>query len=244
MNSENNQEVSHHARSVLSQHFFCVLSTQSVKFPGYPFGSVVPYCFDYQGRPLILISRLAQHTRNIIENPKLSMVILERTEGNVQTDARITLLAQAIKLSDDLVADGAARYYRFFPAAQGYHTDLDFEFYYLAIETMRFIPGFGQARWLSPGQVLLPNPFSREQEERIVTHMNEDHGDALLHYHQSAPIHEKETRSINPEHVEMVAIDAEGIVLRVNDGLERIAFSRPVHNPGEARQILVEMASD
>ena len=231
------------ARKVLNQHFYGVLATQSQKFPGYPFGSVVPFCSDYQGNPLMLISRLAQHTQNLQQCDKVSLVILGRTQGNVQTDARLTLVAQAVKVAGDEVDDCAARYYRHFPAAQGYHTELDFEFYRFAVQTMRFIPGFGQARWLSAGEVLQANPFSRAEEERIVNHMNEDHQDALLHYHQSAPMNESYVGSINPESIAMVAIDGEGLALRVNDDLERIQYPRTVTNPGEARQVLVEMAT-
>lgn len=232
------------ARRVLNQHFSGVLSTLSVKFSGHPFGSVVPFCLDYTGKPLLLISRLAQHTRNIEHDARVSLLILDRTgqHGNVQTDARLTLVGQAGKVAVPDISACAARYYRHFPDARGYHTELDFEFYRLDIETLRFIAGFGQARWLAPGQVTLPNPFSAEEEARIVGHMNEDHRDALLHYHQSAPIHDKDTSEINPDRVEMVAIDGEGIVLRVNEGLERIQFSRRIQTTADARQILVEMA--
>ncbi len=244
-NQEAGPDAGNMARRVLNQHFFGVLSTLSVKFTGHPFGSVVPFCLDYTGKPLLLISRLAQHTHNIQSDPRVSLLILDRpadNEGNVQTDARLTLVGQACKVADPDVEASAARYYRHFPEAKGYHTELDFEFYTLSIETLRFISGFGQARWLSAGQVVLPNPFTLEEEARIVGHMNEDHRDALLHYHQSAPIQGNETSEINPDLVEMVAIDAEGIVLRVNEGLERILFSRRIQTTAEARQILVEMA--
>ena len=233
------------ARLILNQHFHGVLSTISEKFSGHPFGSVVPYCLDYRGQPLILISRLAQHTRNLQKDPRLSLLVLDRapvSRGNVQTDARLTLVGEAVKVPDAELEDCSQRYYRHFPDTVGYHSELDFEFYTLKITTMRFIPGFGQACWLSGETVRQPNPFSAKEEHRIVAHMNDDHGDALLHYHQSAPIKDSDCAQINPERVEMVAIDAEGLVLRVNEGLERIQFSRQVKNPGEARQILVEMA--
>ena len=248
MNTQSNEPGeanSDKARLILNQHFHGVLSTISEKFNGHPFGSVVPYCLDYQGQPLILISRLAQHTRNLQKDPRLSLLVLDRApvrRGNIQTDARLTLVGEAVKVPDNAVEPCAQRYYRHFPDTVGYHSELDFEFYPLKIDTLRFIPGFGQACWLSGESVLRPNPFSAEEEHRIVTHMNDDHGDALLHYHQRAPIKDNETAEMNPERVAMVAIDAEGLVLRVNEGLERLQFCRQVKNPGEARQILVEMA--
>ncbi|MCG8669633.1 MAG: DUF2470 domain-containing protein [Pseudomonadales bacterium] len=227
------------ARKVLGENFFGVLSTHSKKFPGHPFGSVVPYCLDRKGVPLILISRLAQHTQNINEDNKVSLVVLERTTGNVQTDARLTLVGVAEKVSTDEVDDCAQRYYGHFPSAQGYHTELDFEFYRLGVEAMRYIPGFGQARWVSPSEVFKPNPFSPEAEARIVGHMNDDHGDALLHYYQVAPIAEKKD---DVTAVTMAGIDSEGLALVVDEDLYRIEFSREVTDPMEARQMLVEMA--
>lgn len=229
------------ARRVLLEHFYGVLSTNSKKFPGHPFGSVVPYCLSDEGTPLILISRLAQHTQNIQQDNKVSLVILGRTAGNVQTDARLTMLAEVHKVPAEKVETSAERYYQHFPSSKGYHTELDFEFYTLSIETMRYIPGFGQARWLSPGEVLLPNPFSSAEEARIVGHMNEDHGDALLHYYNSAPIPNKSS-ALGIEQVCMAGIDGEGLALRVDEDIYRIEFPRTVANPLEARQMLVEMA--
>ncbi|MCG8312717.1 MAG: DUF2470 domain-containing protein [Pseudomonadales bacterium] len=233
------------ARYVLQQHFYGVLSTLSQKFPDYPYGSVVPYCLDQQGRPLILVSRLAQHTQNIAKHPKVSLVILDRLKdnSNVQTDARLTLLGTAEKVPDEHIEACATRYYQHFPQAQGYHTELDFEFYVLQLDQMRFIPGFGQARWLSPSEVLLPNPFQIDVEFRMVNHMNEDHQDALLHYLQSAPSQLIELSDAGATELAMTAIDSEGIVIRVDQQLQRIQFPSAVTNPMEARQMLVEMAT-
>lgn len=58
-------EAAKHARELLLKEYRGVLSTLSKAMPGFPFGSVVPYCLDEQGRPLILISRIAQHTHNL-----------------------------------------------------------------------------------------------------------------------------------------------------------------------------------
>jgi len=224
------------ARQVLHSVFSGVLSTHSSKYPGYPFGSVVPFCLDQSGQPLLLISRLAQHTRNITENPKVSLTLLEHRpeQGDIQQVERLTLIADAAPVAD--VADAAQRYYRCFPQARGYHEELDFDFYRLDLVQLRFIEGFGQARWLSPGDVVLANPFSAEQLVRIVDHMNEDHGDAIQHYCalQAIP---------NPQQdATMASIDSEGMALRVENRLQRVEFSRTVTTSEEARAILVELA--
>ncbi|MAR89951.1 MAG: heme iron utilization protein [Pseudomonadales bacterium] len=224
------------ARQALQSCFSGVLSTLSQKFSGYPFGSVVPFCLDLSGRPLILISRLAQHTRNIAAHPQLSLTLLasDPAQGDVQQNERLTLLADAEPVADSEAA--ATIYYRCFPQASGYQKQLDFEFYCLYPVQLRYIQGFGQARWLSPGEVIRPNPFSAEQWAGIVDHMNEDHRDAITHYCQLAGL------PGGAENASMAGIDGEGMTLRVNRRLHRVEFAQNVTTSEQARAILVEMA--
>ena len=75
------------ARSLMMSEYQGILSTISVEAQGYPFGSVTPYCFDSQGRPVILISRIAQHTKNILADPKVSLIVMERDVDDIQATA-------------------------------------------------------------------------------------------------------------------------------------------------------------
>src|SRR5690606_2377623 len=92
------EKASKHARELLLKEYQGVLSTQSKALPGYPFGSVVPYCLDEQGRPLILISRIAQHTRNLQQDGRCSLLVGERGAADIQAAGRLTLLADAQQL--------------------------------------------------------------------------------------------------------------------------------------------------
>ena len=80
------------------QFLFCahkgILSTHSAKFDGYPFGSVAPFVLNHQGMPTILISTIAEHTKNIIQNAHVSLVVFEN-ENDLQANARLTLLANS-----------------------------------------------------------------------------------------------------------------------------------------------------
>lgn len=243
------------ARRLIREHFWGVLSTHSKKYPGYPFGSVVPVCPDYNGMPLILISKLAQHTQNIQETPQVSLTLVENSEsGSVQTEARATLLADAHLIPAEAVDAAAERYYRYFPDSRGYHTELDFVFYRLTPITIRYIGGFGQIHWLSPA-LLTSNPFTPEQERSIVEHMNNDHADALVLYWRHAGL-AKASEALSDKlmgdeaasdelgklaRVTMVAIDNESLVMRSGQHLAAIPLLTPVSNPGEARQCLVAM---
>ena len=84
------------ARELLLQNSFGVLSTISLDVPGYPFGSVTPYCVDDQCCPLIYISQIAQHTRNILKDPRVSLTIVEGGDSDdVQARGRVTVIANA-----------------------------------------------------------------------------------------------------------------------------------------------------
>lgn len=225
------------ARQVLLQEYYGVLSTLSVEVEGYPFGSVVPYSLDRAGRPVILISRIAQHTKNIWANPKVSLIILQKGSDDVQAEGRLTVVGDAEQISNaDEIDDVAERYYRSFPQAVDYHKTHDFNFYRINPLKLRFIGGFGKIRWLEPEKFLLANPFSREQEAGIVNHMNADHADAILKYCEQANFEIKP--DVKPV---MTGIDAEGLHVLLGQRVVRINFSRRVENPKQAREILVEM---
>ena len=88
-------QVAKNARELLLKEYRGALSTLSKAMPGFPFGSVVPYCLDAQGQPIILISRIAQHTHNLQKDPKCSLLVGEREADDVQAVGRLTYLAEA-----------------------------------------------------------------------------------------------------------------------------------------------------
>ena len=174
---ENNE-----ARRLFLQQSFGVLSTISLDVPGYPFGSITPYCADRQCRPVIYISRIAQHTQNILADSRVSLTVLENADsGDVQARGRLTCIANARPLSKD-EEDVSERYFRYVPQARDYAGTHDFEFFRLELVRVRFIGGFGRIYWIEPDQFISQNPFSPSQEARILQHMNEGHMAALRHY--------------------------------------------------------------
>jgi hypothetical protein len=223
-----------HARELLLKEYRGALSTHSKSMPGFPFGSVVPYCLDGQGRPLILISRIAQHTQNLQQDARCSLLVGERGAEDVQAAGRLTLLAEARRLTEeDAIAAAAERYYRYFPDSSDYHTAHDFDFWVLEPVRWRFIGGFGAIHWLQA--VNLANPHAGEPERSMVEHMNDDHAAAIAHYVQLAglPAHEL---------AQLAGIDSEGFHLRIGKGLHWLAFPTSCNNPGAVRQALVLLA--
>ena len=238
-----------HARELLLKEYRGVLSTHSKAMPGFPFGSVVPYCLDAQGWPLILISRIAQHTHNLKQDAKCSLFVGERGAEDVQAVGRLTLLAEARQLCDQAAIDAAAaRYYRYFPEAEDYHRAHDFDFWRLEPVRWRYIGGFGAIHWLA--QVALANPFAAAvdtvaataaavdaggSEQGMLEHMNADHASAIAHYVALAGL---------PTQLpaELVGIDSEGFHLRIGQSVYWLAFATPCNTPVEVRQAFVSLA--
>lgn len=211
-----------------------VLSTHSRRFEGYPFGSVAPFVLDHDGHPLILISTIAEHTKNIQQNPHVSLIAFDPASPDMQAGARLTLLGEAV-LADK--QDGAlrARYLRYFPQAAQYFDMHDFLFHRIEITQARYIGGFGNIHWI-PGDELraAPNQLAA-QEAGIVAHMNEDHTDSLQAYCRH--LHAMDANS-----VEMVGIDTDGFDLRADGNMLRCDFETPISDAQSARAALVALS--
>jgi putative heme iron utilization protein len=221
------------ARSLLNHQSLGVLSTHSVDVGGYPFGSIAPYVLNYQGEPVILISDIAQHTRNIKHNNKVSLTIIDHSLDDPQASGRLTWIgdAEPVDPSDTAIHE---RYLRYFPAAASYFETHDFSLYVIHLKRARFIGGFGQIYWVEPVEMLLDNPFQRS-EQGVVDHMNQDHQQALFHYCRAL-------KGVSVETVAMTGIDREGFDLLADGRKLRIDFDAPISSVEEARAALVKLA--
>jgi heme oxygenase (biliverdin-IX-beta and delta-forming) len=225
------------ARDLFLSDYQGILSTHSVDVSGYPFGSVVPYCLNKNGLPIILISAIAQHTKNILSDPKVSLTV---TEGDgvddLQTVGRVTYLGDA-EMLDQNDTDSIERYYTYFPQSRDYHQVHDFDFYIIKPVRIRFIGGFGQIFWIEKDEFILANPFTLGEEKQMLDHMNADHYEAIRHYCELCTIPYKVSQTL-----EMIGIDSEGFHLRVGSRIHRINFTESVFTAEEVRACLVEMA--
>jgi len=211
-----------------------ILSTHSAKHAGYPYGSVVPYVTDQDGMPTILISTLAEHTKNIIENPLVSLIAFDH-ESDLQANARLTLLAKA-KPEDKQNALLRKRYLRYLPQAAQYFEMHDFSFYTLQITHARYIAGFGKMGWIEGEDFQLPSNLLFTEESSILEHMNQDHTENLKAYCQHF-------HGITPTSVDMIGIDCLGFDVRIDDAQAlRFNFENAISNAKEARIALVDMA--
>ena len=211
-----------------------ILCTHSAKFEGYPFGSVAPFVLNHQGMPTILISTIAEHTKNIIQNSKVSLVVFSN-EDDLQANARLTLLGTAEQTDKNNVLM-RERYLRYIPQATQYFDMHDFNFYTVYITHARYIAGFGKMGWVEGDSMNIPsNPLFIE-EAGILEHMNADHVINLKTYCQY--FHHTKT-----DLVEMIGIDSLGFDVRIDeDVILRFNFDAPISNAQEARAALINMA--
>jgi heme iron utilization protein len=223
------------ARCRLRAHRYGLLSTHSRAVDGYPFGSVVPYVLDHDGCPVMLISRLAEHTKNLAADARVSLLIHDAGDDaqNVQAQARVTLLGKAELVADPLTI--APRYERYFPATQGYRTQLDFEFWRIAPVTLRAIAGFAKVHWVSREAYAPPANTLAEDEPGILDHMNTDHAHTLIDYCRLQSMSGVVTAT-------MIGIDCDGFDLNADGKRIRFDFEAPVTDAQAVRAALVALA--
>jgi putative heme iron utilization protein len=216
-----------------------MLATLSRKHPGHPFASVMPYALDEQGRPLFLISSMAMHTQNLAADPRASLLVTQATEGDPLAAGRVTLMGEAHRVPEAETPEVRAAYLARHPNA-AYWVDFDdFGFWRLEPADLYFVGGFGAMDWVSAAGYLAaePDPLA-DASERILEHMNEDHGEALLAYARAAAAEP-------PDEATMVSVDRLGFRLRLRTGERvhgvRIPFPREVRTAAECRDVLVEM---
>jgi putative heme iron utilization protein len=204
---------------LLTSCFHALLSTHSVKFPGYPFGSLLPLCRDQKGHPILLISHLAQHTRNLVSNPLCSLTLSESIKGDIQQLSRLTCLGSAQPLSSTSAAE---RYFRYFPEGRHYHEELHFDFYRLNIEQYYFIGGFGAVRWFEQSGISSPTPFSTPDETELLFRLNGNDHKMLHRYMSHCGI------STDASVIEAVGADPHGLDIRYEQHLQRVPFPHPL----------------
>ncbi len=222
-------------RFVRGQHSG-VLATISQRVAGFPFGSVAPFILDQAGCPVILISTLAEHTRNIDADPRVSLIV-QPYSPDMQVAGRVTVLGRALRLADKSAL--GPRYLRFHPQAEHYFAMHDFGFYRIEPVRIRYIGGFGKIHWVEPAQYLLAETALSAQEDEILQHMNSDHAETLRAYC-------RHVHAVEPAQATMIGIDPDGFDVRCavagEERVLRFDFAAPVLDALQARQALVALA--
>ncbi len=206
---------------------------------GFPYASLVSVATDSSGAPLLLLSRLARHTRNLMADPRASLLIeAARPEGDPLQASRVTVLGH---LAQAQAATYRRRYLLRHPEADLYAGFADFSFYRLDVAGAHLVGGFGRIVDLGPQQVLIELEGCEDliaAEDDIIAHMNADHADAVALYVQHAT-----DQPAAPGQWRMAGIDPEGCDLVAPGRALRIVFSSPIRTPPDARRMLASLAA-
>lgn len=233
--SEKSETVARHARHLMHRLAQGVLSTHSLELEGYPFGSIVTFCTDGLGQPVMLLSDIAQHTANIQANPRVSLTLAEVAD-DAQAAGRLTLLGDVERIGDAKASGIAERYLRRFPAAARYHETHDFAYYRLRLVRARYIGGFGRIHWVEPQDLKLVNPFLGDAERGMCDHMNDDHADAMRDFLRMAGV-----KDFGESAPQMSGIDPEGCEVRLGKKFHRFDFDAPALDAKAVRMAMVAL---
>jgi heme oxygenase (biliverdin-IX-beta and delta-forming) len=202
---------------------------------GDPYCSLVNVATTIGGSPVLLLSKLAVHTKNLLSDARASLMLDERKEGDPLEGARVMLMGRCVK--DDDAATPVA-YLRRHPDAEMYANFADFSFYRMEVGGAHLVAGFGRIVDLKPQDVLTDVADAKaivEAEADAIAHMNTDHADACRLY---------ATRLLGAGDGDWrcVGIDPEGIELQNGRMALRLPFPRRIIALGTLRTALKELA--
>jgi putative heme iron utilization protein len=208
---------------------------------GFPFGSLVSHAVDPSGRPLLLLSDLAEHSRNLAGDPRASLMATEVGTGDPLALARVTVIGRVGELQGDERAAALEIYQEAQPGAF-YAGFADFRLYRLDVESVRYVGGFGRMSWVDAESYAEaePDPL-RPHAERIIAHMNDDHADSLVLFCRRFADRPATTEA------RMVAVDRYGFAVLATDeagGQEtavRLPFEEQMDTPNAVRKAMVEL---
>jgi putative heme iron utilization protein len=207
---------------------------------GDPYCSLVNVAANPDATPILLISRLAVHTKNVLADARVSLMLDERVAGDPLEGARIMVAGQAQELSGDAAKMARRRYLAAHPSAEGFADFKDFAFFRIVPSGLHLVAGFGRIIDLKPAQFLTEISDAAdllETEANAVAHMNEDHREAMNLY---------ATKLLGAEAAEWrcTGCDPEGMDMQAEARTLRLEFPERVLTGAEMRKMLVRLAGE
>ncbi len=204
---------------------------------GDPYCSLVNVASSADGSPLLLISRLAIHTQNILADSRVSLMLDERKEGDPLEGARVMVMGHAVVTTDE---NDRRRYLARQPEAEMFAGFGDFAFYKITISMAHLVAGFGRIVDLKPQDILVDLAGADDllaAEAGAAAHMNEDHADACRLY---------ATKLLGAPDGDWrcVGFDPEGLELQNGRAALRLPFPQRVDGAGPLRAMLVKLAQE
>ncbi len=212
------------------------LATAKPGSGGWPYASLVQIATDDAGAPLLLISTLAEHTRNIGADARISLLI-DGTAGLAEplTGARVSLQGRIAVTTGTRERE---RYLARFPGAAAYAGFGDFQLYRVEPERAHLVAGFGRITWIEAADLVLPPDLAAAMaalEPGVLAHMNRDHTDAV-------GLFAEQLLGVPGDDATLVGFDAEGCDVLAAGRVRRVAFDLPVRDGATARSAFAALA--
>lgn len=227
------------ARRVMRSQGHATLATSFAGDGGeWPYASLVLVALDTDLAPLLLISELAEHTKNLRRHPRASL-LFDATAGLDErlTGARVTVLGDAAPVADRRLRE---RYVARHPAAAAYNDFHDFNLWRLAPGRAHLVAGFGRIHWIEAASLMPPAGAAAalaEAEAGILAHMNQDHGATIDLYAQRL-------LGLSGEGWRMTGVDPDGADLRLDAAVARLPFVVTAADAEAVRREFVRLARE
>jgi heme iron utilization protein len=205
---------------------------------GDPYCSLVNVASHADGAPILLISRLALHTKNILADSRVSLMLDDRADGDPLEGSRIMLAGRAEQASADDLPVLRRRYLNAHPSAETFVNFKDFSFFRIRPSGAHLVAGFGRIVDLKPELFLTDISDAGallEAEQGAIDHMNADHRNAMNLY---------ATKLLGAGTADWrcTGCDPDGIDMRAGTTALRLDFPRRIVTPAALRQMLKELA--
>lgn len=206
---------------------------------GAPFATLTAIATDHDGTPILLVSRLAHHTRFLERDGRCALLLAQGGRGDPMAHPRLTLIAQAAPTISPIAR---ARFLARNPKAALYADFPDFSFWRAEVLGVHINGGFARAADFGPAALLTPTEGAQaliDAEAEILAHLNADHADALALYAEKLA---GAGKGFDKGSWRASGLDPEGIDLVAGDATARVSFPRVIKTAAEAREVLVELA--
>ena len=205
---------------------------------GDPYCSLVNVASRADGSPILLISRLAVHTQNILGDARVSLMLDERAAGDPLEGARIMLAGRAEPATPADEPELRRRYLNAHPSAEAFVNFTDFSFLWIRLSTAHLVAGFGRITDLAPQRFLTEISGAAallEAERAAIDHLNADHREAINLYATAL-------LGADPADWRCTGCDPDGIDLQAGAAVLRLDFPRRIVTPAALRQTLKQLA--
>ena len=206
---------------------------------GFPFASLTTVATDHDGSPILLLSQLSAHTRNVMADDRASILLARMGKGDPLAHPRLTLVGRIAKAAEEDRPRLRARFLARHPKAAIYVDFGDFAFYRLDCASAHLNGGFAKAADYTGAQILTDISDAQgllDAEAGALEHLNGDHVDALALYAQKLA-GEPQARW------RASGLDPDGLDLMAGDLTARLAFPQRITEPGALRRVLGELAA-